>query len=187
MLCACSFLPSPPVSLRLPHSVSLRPSLSHAAVLLYTAVCVCRHTALLLHPAVCVCRFHHSYAQFTFAISRSPFLSLSNLPQPTPLPHGSYGCRHRHHHRHCCRRCPSNGQHKAAGPPLSFRRARLRRRAGSDAAATASAATLPTGSAAPSGRWCWNWFCAGLVLWDASLGVRAYAVSTLSTDGLFFA
>ncbi len=34
---------------------------------------------------------------------------------------------------------------------------------------------------------CGKWFCAGLVLWDASLGVRSYAVSTLSTDGLFFA
>jgi hypothetical protein len=30
-------------------------------------------------------------------------------------------------------------------------------------------------------------FFAGLVLWDASLGVGSYAVSTLSTDGLFFA
>ncbi len=30
-------------------------------------------------------------------------------------------------------------------------------------------------------------FCAVLVLWDASLGVSSYAVSTLSTDGLFFA
>jgi hypothetical protein len=32
-----------------------------------------------------------------------------------------------------------------------------------------------------------KWFCDGLVLWDASLGVSSYAVSTLSTDGLFFA
>ncbi len=153
MLCACSFLPSPPVS--------FLPSLSHPVVLLYTAVCVCRHTALLLHSAVCVCRFHHSYAQITFAISRSPLLSLSNLPQPTPLPLGSYGCRRRHHHWHssCCCRCPSNGQHRAAGPPLSFRRARLRSRAVGDAAASAAAAAaaaaLPMGRAAPSGRWCW--------------------------------
>jgi hypothetical protein len=32
-----------------------------------------------------------------------------------------------------------------------------------------------------------KWFCAGLVLRDASLGVSSYAVSALSTDGLFFA
>jgi len=32
-----------------------------------------------------------------------------------------------------------------------------------------------------------KWFCAGLVLRDASLGVSRYAVSTPSTDGLFFA
>ncbi len=31
-----------------------------------------------------------------------------------------------------------------------------------------------------------NWFCAGLVYWDALLGVSSYAVSTLSTDKRFF-
>ncbi len=37
-------------------------------------------------------------------------------------------------------------------------------------------------------RYCsWKWFCAGLAFWDASLGVSTYAVSTVSTDGLFFA
>ncbi len=30
-------------------------------------------------------------------------------------------------------------------------------------------------------------FCAGLVFRDSLLGVSLYAVSTLSTDGLFFA
>ena len=32
-----------------------------------------------------------------------------------------------------------------------------------------------------------KWFCAGLVFWDTSLGVSSYAVSTLSTDRIFFA
>jgi hypothetical protein len=31
-----------------------------------------------------------------------------------------------------------------------------------------------------------KWFGAGLVFWDSLLGVSSYAVSTLSTDGLFF-
>ena len=33
----------------------------------------------------------------------------------------------------------------------------------------------------------WKTVLCWFVLWDASLGVRSYAVSTLSTDGLFFA
>ncbi len=33
----------------------------------------------------------------------------------------------------------------------------------------------------------WKWFCAGLVFWDASLGVSSYAASTLNTDGNLFA
>jgi hypothetical protein len=32
-----------------------------------------------------------------------------------------------------------------------------------------------------------KWFCAGLVFLDVSLGVGSCVVSTLSTDGLFFA